>query len=188
MSTASTTFGSGCCGASSASPTDAGVWWRIAIGAFLAFNSMTVALAVNLSKVDTKERLVLQGIPLCVCLIVGLLLGGPMLSGVWREWRARRVTVESLFLLSSVGAFLASLVSYITGEGPVFFEVVSILFLVYALGRNWGGMVRKRFCRPSAGGTPRHSPAKSFKQTESAGRCRSLKFNPARGCASIPAQ
>jgi len=138
MSTASTTFGSGCCGASSASPTDAGVWWRIAIGAFLAFNSMTVALAVNLSKVDTKERLVLQGIPLCVCLIVGLLLGGPMLSGVWREWRARRVTVESLFLLSSVGAFLASLVSYITGEGPVFFEVVSILFLVYALGKELG--------------------------------------------------
>jgi Cu2+-exporting ATPase/Cu+-exporting ATPase len=99
---------------------------------------MTIALAVNLSKVDREERLILQGIPLCVCLIVGVLLGGPMMSGVWREWRARRLTIESLFLLSSVGAFVASLISYVTGEGPVFFEVVSILFLVYALGKELG--------------------------------------------------
>lgn len=138
MSTASTTLTSGCCGTSSASLSGNGVWWRIAIGAFLAFNSMTVALAVNLSEVDREQRLILQGIPLCVCLIVGVLLGGPMMSGVWREWRARRLTIESLFLLSSVGAFLASLISYITGEGPVFFEVVSILFVVYALGKELG--------------------------------------------------
>jgi Cu2+-exporting ATPase/Cu+-exporting ATPase len=137
MSTASPPLASACCGGSAA-PFDGSVWWRIAIGVFLAFNSMTVALAVNMSKVDREQRLVLQGIPLCVCLIVGILLGGPMMSGVWREWRARRLTVESLFLLSSVGAFLASLISYITGEGPVFFEVVSILFVVYALGKELG--------------------------------------------------
>jgi Cu2+-exporting ATPase/Cu+-exporting ATPase len=137
MSTASPPLASACCGGSAA-PSDGSVWWRIAIGAFLAFNSMTVALAANLSKVDREQRLVLQGIPLCVCLIVGILLGGPMISGVWREWRARRITIESLFLLSAIGAFLASLISYITGEGPVFFEVVSILFLVYALGKELG--------------------------------------------------
>ena len=106
MSTASATFASDCCGTSSDRSTDSTIWWRIAIGAFLAFNSMTVALAVNLSEVDREQRFVLQGIPLCVCLIVGILLGGPMMSGVWREWRARRLTIESLFLLSSVGAFL----------------------------------------------------------------------------------
>jgi heavy metal translocating P-type ATPase len=136
MSATSVTFPPDCCG--SASPADSGIWWRIAIGAFLAFNSMTVALAVNLSKVDREQRLVLQGIPLCVCLIVGILLGGPMISGVWREWRALRLTIESLFLISVSGAFLASLISFITGEGPVFFEVVSILFVVYALGRELG--------------------------------------------------
>jgi heavy metal translocating P-type ATPase len=136
MSTASTTFPSGCCGP--ASPADSSTWWRIAIGAFLAFNSMTIALAVNLSKVDRQQHLVLQGIPLCVCLIVGILLGGPIVSGIWREWRALRLTIESLFLLSIMGAFVASLISFLTGEGPVFFEVVSILFVVYALGRELG--------------------------------------------------
>ena len=136
MSATSITFASGCCG--SASLADSGTWWRIVIGGFLAFNSMTVALAVNLSKVDREQRFILQGIPLCVCLIVGVLLGGPILSGLRRECRARRLTIEALFFLSILGAFLASLISFATGEGPVFFEVVSILLVVYALGRELG--------------------------------------------------
>ena len=159
MSTASTTFPSACCGP--ASSADSSTWWRIAIGAFLAFNSMTVALAVDLSKVDRQQRLILQGIPLCVCLIVGILLGGPIVSGVWREWRALRLTIESLFLLSIVGAFLASLISFLTGEGPVFFEVVSILFVVYALlDKSRVDTARAKFYKRWANGTPRRSPAK----------------------------
>src|SRR5690348_13852479 len=120
MSTAPNLSASNCCGTVSGS--NSSIWWRIAIGAFLAFNSMTVALAVNLSQVDRQERLILQGIPLCVSLIVGILLGGPIITASWRECRAQRLCIESLFLLSITGAFFASLISFVTGSGPVFFE------------------------------------------------------------------
>lgn len=144
MSSAPTTFTTECCGTAAGSQVGSTMWWRIAIGVFLAFNSMTVALAVNLSKVDREERFILQGIPLCVSLIVGLLLGGPMISGIWREWHSQRVSIETLFLLSITGAFAASLVSFIRGEGPIFFEVVSILFVVYALGKEIGRYGKKK--------------------------------------------
>jgi heavy metal translocating P-type ATPase len=138
MSIAPTTFTIDCCGTSSASRADGSMWWRIAIGAFLAFNSMAVALAVNLSEVDREQRFILQGIPLCVSLIVGILLGGPLIAAAWHECRAQHLSIESLFLLSITGAFFASLISFISGAGPVFFEVVSILLVVYALGKELG--------------------------------------------------
>jgi heavy metal translocating P-type ATPase len=144
MSIAPTTFATDCCGTSSASRTGGSMWWRIAIGGFLAVNSMTVALAVNLSEVDRQERLVLQGIPLCVSLIVGILLGGPMITAMWRECSAQRLSIESLFLLGITGAFSASLISFVTGTGPVFFEVVSILLVVYALGKELGQYGRNK--------------------------------------------
>jgi P-type Cu+ transporter len=129
-------LGTVCC--ASTGPGDSRVWWRLALSAFLSVNSMTVALAVNLSEVDREGRLLLQGIPLCVCLIVGALLGRPLLSAFVQSTRAGRLTIEALFLLSIAGAFCASLVSYLTGQGPVFFEVVGILFVVYTFGRELG--------------------------------------------------
>lgn len=142
MSTAPNTLTNSCCGADF--ETGSGIWWRIAIGAFLAFNSMTVALTVNLSQVDRQQRFLLESIPLGVSVIVGLVLGGPLVAGAWRECRAQRLSIESLFLLSIIGAFSASLISFITGSGPVFFEVVSILLVVYALGKELGQYGRRK--------------------------------------------
>lgn len=138
MSIAQTTFTAECCGTGPVSRAGASMWWRIVIGGFLAFNSMAVALAVNLSEVDREQRFILQGIPLCVSLIVGILLGGPLIAAAWHEISAQRLSIESLFLLSITGAFAASLISFVTGAGPVFFEVVSILLVVYALGKELG--------------------------------------------------
>lgn len=138
MSSASTTFANDCCGTAAGRNSSGGMWWRIAASAFLAINSMTVALVVNLSEVNAHERFLLQSIPLSVALIVFLLLGGPLLSAAWTAWRARRLSIESLFLLSIIGAFAASLMSFVNGTGPIFFEVVSILLVVYALGKELG--------------------------------------------------
>lgn len=139
MSTPSTAASGICCDLTTAGQQQSGgVWWRIVIGAFLAINSMTIALTVNLSEVDREQRLALQGVTLAVALVVFALLGSGMLSSAVRELRARRLTIECLFLLGIMGAFTASLVSLIRGEGPVFFEVVGILLVVYALGRELG--------------------------------------------------
>lgn len=118
-----------CCGAAPAPE-----WWRLAVALFVSLNSMTVALTANLSRMDEGDRLLLQGIPLAGCLVCAGLLGGPL----WRALRLRRVTVETLFALSAAGAFGVSMISLVTGRGPVFFEVVSILLTVYGLGRALG--------------------------------------------------
>ena len=55
-------------------------WWRILIGAFLAVNSMTLALAVNTSEVTLEERRILQFAVLGATGIVTALLGLPLLN------------------------------------------------------------------------------------------------------------
>ena len=53
--------------------------------------------------------------------------------------RRSRLTIEALFLLTMSGAMFASLQSLILGSGPIYFEVVTILLVVYAFGKAIGG-------------------------------------------------
>ena len=41
-----------------------------------------------------------------------------------------------MFVLCLLGTFTLSCLSLIRGEGPVYFEVVSILLIVYSVGRT----------------------------------------------------
>jgi cation transport ATPase len=133
--------GSGCCAITNATE---GSWWRIAIGAFLAGNSMTFALAANLSEAEPAERFLLQSIPLAVAVVVALLLGGEMLRNAWAALRATRLSIDSLFVVAMFGAFSASFISYFSGRGPVFFEVASILLVVYAFGHQLARYTQSR--------------------------------------------
>lgn len=56
----------------------------------------------------------------------------------------RRITVESLFLLSALGALGASLVSTLSGEGSVYYEVVAIVLAIYTIGKTLGARSRER--------------------------------------------
>ncbi len=121
-----------------------GSWWRIAICAFLAGNSMTFALAANLSEAEPAEKFLLQSIPLAVAVVVALLLGGEMLRNTWAALLRGRPSIDSLFVVAMLGAFGASFISYFSGQGPVFFEVASILLVVYAFGRQLARYTRSR--------------------------------------------
>ena len=119
-------------------------WWRILIGAFLAVNSMTLALAVNTSDVTIEERRTLQFVVLGVTGIVTVLLGRPLVTGAAAAVKQHRITIEVLFLLSFLGAVGASLTSMIRGQGPIFWEVASILLVVYSAGRSIANYGEKR--------------------------------------------
>ncbi len=67
---------------------------------------------------------------LCSC------LGWPLLLTAGQAVAERRVTVELLFLTAIVGALGASIQSTITGDGPVYFEVISILLVVYSFSKT----------------------------------------------------
>jgi Cu2+-exporting ATPase/Cu+-exporting ATPase len=111
-------------------------WVRIAVGAFLAMNVMTFSLSVNLSEVHGRERAVLHAVILGATLAACGVVGSGLAVNAFRALRQRRITIEALFLLGAGGAFALSLISTFSGRGPVYYEVVAILVVVYALGRQ----------------------------------------------------
>jgi heavy metal translocating P-type ATPase len=77
-------------------------------------------------------------------LAVVLILGRPLLRHTAEAFAAGRITVEALFVLSGFGAFGGSLLSTIRGSGSVYYEVVSIVLCVYAIGKQIGVVQKGR--------------------------------------------
>lgn len=142
-----------CCGPPR-NPANRGAWVRLAVGAFIAANAMTVSLAFNVSQVSGRERLVGHLALLLATLVTMTLLGWPLLRAALRELRARRVTLEAMFLAGITGAFTASLLATVRGEGPVYYEVVSILLVVYSLGQLAVGVAQQRALATAAAWAP----------------------------------
>ena len=126
------------------SATPASWWWRIGIGAFLAMNTMTVSLAVNTSEATSAERRAIHAVLLGLTLAVFALLGKPLLDGLVENWRARRLSLEPLFALGLGGAFAASVAASVRCHGAVYYEVSSILLVIYSLGRVLTGETENR--------------------------------------------
>lgn len=106
---------------------------------------MILSLGVNLEP-DTPRntKLAVQGVVFLGTILVMALLGGPLFRNTLTELRNRRLTVEALFVLTLLGALGASIQSFILGEGPVYFEVVSVLLVVYTLGKTIGARSREQ--------------------------------------------
>jgi cation transport ATPase len=117
-------------------PTSPIPWLRLAIGLFVAAQTMTLAIAINHTPpTEQGVKLTLQAGMLAATLLVLGLLGWPLACQAIRHARQRRVTMEALFVVCLLGTFALSCLSLVTGEGPVYFEVVSILLIVYSVGR-----------------------------------------------------
>jgi cation transport ATPase len=86
----------------------------------------------------------LHGALLAAALGVLALLGGPLLGQLWRALRERRVSVEAMFVISAVGALVGSLISTLTGQGAVYYEVVAVVVCVYAIGKQISAYQRGR--------------------------------------------
>lgn len=123
-----------------ASPT---IGWRLGIAVLVVGQSMIFGLALNLhDDVPAAARAFTQWAILAGTLVVVALLGGPLLRSAWAEWRRGRLTIEALFLVTMAGAMAASLQAHLTGYGKIYFEVVSVLLVVYTLGKLIGSRAR----------------------------------------------
>ena len=90
------------------------IWLRIIFAGFLAGNSMTWALAVNVSSATEQERFFLHVGLLGATLAVGLLVGSRLLldSLLAGDWRALGIAARHLFLPAvTLGLYPAAVVS-----------------------------------------------------------------------------
>ncbi|QDG53662.1 cation-translocating P-type ATPase [Persicimonas caeni] len=126
------------------SPSDHSAWVAIGIGAMFAANSMIVGLSINISTMEPQMRRLVELGLLGATIIVGALLAGPLLSSAWHKLRQRQLSFEFLFLSGIVGAMGVSIFSMVRGHGPIYFEVASLLLVIYAIGNEVGRASRQR--------------------------------------------
>lgn len=122
-------------------------WWRIGVATVVAGQSMAFSLAVNLTPPEGHAYAIVHGLLIVAALAVCALLLPPLAREAWRAMRARRVTVEMLFLVTLGGAFAASLIATLTRTGDVYYEVVSILLAIYSAGKTLAARSRARALR-----------------------------------------
>jgi cation transport ATPase len=158
--TACSTHAGGCAGSDGA-PLPV---WRLATGAVVAGQSMVIGLGYSTAlragegpQYGSAAYLAVHGLLLGSVLGVCLLLGGPLLRGLWQALRARQITIEALFVLSLVGALLGSLVSSFTGQTSVYYEVVAVVLVVYTLGSSLTRHQRERALAVSRSLAERHA-------------------------------
>ncbi|NCG09427.1 MAG: heavy metal translocating P-type ATPase [Verrucomicrobia bacterium] len=112
-------------------------WLRVGIAAVFAGQSMVLSLALNMTPPTFGSPVywVLHGGLMVSALLVLLFLSGSLIASTLAMLRTRRLSIDGLFMLSLGGAFVGSLLSSLTGEGAVFYEVVSVVIMIHALGR-----------------------------------------------------
>ncbi len=115
-------------------------WLKIAIAGVFAGQGMMFSLALNMTPppYGSPAYLILHGGLIFSSLVVMGFLGRPLFASTWGMLRARRISIEGLFTLSLLGAFIGSVVGSITGQGDVFYEVVAIVIAIYTFGRMLG--------------------------------------------------
>ena len=115
-------------------------WLRVAIAGVFAGQGMVFSLALNMTPPPFASMAywILHGGLILSALAVMTFLGGPLFASTLAMFRGRRLSIEGLFTLSLLGAFVGSVVGSLTGQGSVYYEVVSIVIAIYTFGRMLG--------------------------------------------------
>ena len=142
---------SSCC-SSSSSPITPSVddaipisyWIRLGVSVLITINSLVLALSFNVSSLSTPERFWIAIALAAATAIVVALLGWPLLVNFFKSLRHGSASMESLFVAGIFGAAAYSVASMLRGEGALYFEVVSVLVVIYSLGSLFKAKARHR--------------------------------------------
>lgn len=119
-------------------------WLRIGLATMLAGQGMVVSLAINTSQMPDAHRLLVQLILAATAAITAALLGGPLLTAARDQLAQRKLGFDWLFVSAIIGATAASLLSMWRGQGAVYFELISLLLLIYTLGQQSSARAQRR--------------------------------------------
>ncbi len=114
-----------------------GEYWKLGLAAVLAGQSMALSLGLNVAQLGPEHPLyyILHGFLIVAALSVIFLLGRPLFVNTVKTLQHRQLSMESLFSLSLVGAWVSSCISTFYTHGPIYYEVLIIVCLIYTLGK-----------------------------------------------------
>lgn len=119
-------------------PSSAPGWWRIGAALVILGQTMLLGLGLNITEeaptLGSPGYVVLHGLLLASVVATFFLLGGAVFGNFLSALRRGRLTVEALFVVSLLGALVVSLKSTLTGAGPLYYEVVSTVLIIYTFG------------------------------------------------------
>ncbi len=121
-------------------------WFQIGICAVVAGQSMVWSLAVNLSEIALYSipYFAIHGVLLLSAIAVLVIAGRPLFSAAWKQILKVRLGIESLFLISLLGALGGSVYASFTGTGKIYYEVIAIVLLIYTFGSRLGRISRNK--------------------------------------------
>jgi Cu2+-exporting ATPase len=139
-------------------PEAAGLLIRLGIGGFLAMNIMLFSLllyadAFSSDVFNGSGARLAQWVPwLLWALSTPLLaiLGGPFIRGAWQAARAGRLSADTLVSVGALAAYSFSALQVVRGTDVVYFDTVTMVLLLFTLGRTIEAQGRVRALRSLA--------------------------------------
>lgn len=120
-------------------------WLRLVIGMFIAAQTMSLGIAISVTKPqDAATLFLLQAGMLAATALVLVLLGIPLAIDSVRQLARGRMTIELFFMLGISAALAISIRSMVLSHGIVYFDVVCVLVIVYSIGRTINAHSRGR--------------------------------------------
>lgn len=122
----------------SAESEDSGLTLKLAVAGFGAGNMMTIAAALYLGQFEGMEANFshfFEWVSLLLCTPVVLYSGRPFLEGAFRALRFGALTMDVPIALGLSVTYLWSLVNFMRGQGPLFFDTATAFVFVLLVGR-----------------------------------------------------
>lgn len=111
---------------------------RLGIGGFLAMNIMLFSLLLYSDMFNPLDLSLVRAVHVLLWILatpVLVILGGPFIRNAWKDAVRGRATSDTLIALGSCGAYGYSVVSILTGGQAVYFDTVTMVLVLFTLGR-----------------------------------------------------
>jgi len=126
---------------------------RLGVGAFLAMNIMLFSLLLYSGSLGAADGGLRQAIHILLGVLatpVLVILGEPFLRGAWQAAREGRASADTLVSLGALGAYGFSVHAVASGADAVYFDTVTMVLILFTLGRTLEAFGRARALRSLA--------------------------------------
>jgi len=125
---------------------------RLGVGGFLAMQVMLFSLLryADTGAEDAWVRGVVPWLLWGLTTPLLLVVGGPFLAGAWASAREARMTADTLVSLGALAAYSYSAWQVIQGGGQLYFDTVTMVLVLFTLGRYLEAQGRVRAVRSLA--------------------------------------